>query len=150
MRLLREVCRAVRGRVGEQYPVIVKLNGTDMLPLRKGATTAELVEVATVLQDDGIDAVEISRGHYEGFIRGQIREGSGARMSRTRRAALLPAAPLIERAAERLAPGTCGIQCPVCGYQNGCIACFGGRAIDCYVEDIRARRDDMLRREENA
>jgi 2,4-dienoyl-CoA reductase-like NADH-dependent reductase (Old Yellow Enzyme family) len=36
MRLLREVCRAVRDRVGEQYAVIVKLNGTDMLPLRKG------------------------------------------------------------------------------------------------------------------
>lgn len=220
MRLLRKVCRAVRDRVGEQYPVIVKLNGTDMLPLRKGATTAELVEVATVLQDDGLDAVEISRGHYEswpgmilghykGFIRGQIREGSGARMSRTRRAALLAAAPLIERAAERLAPGFEGFNLPqaeqftaaldipvicvggfhtregmeaaittgrcdavsaaramiadpflfrnmrdpapgrpVCGYHNGCIARFGGRAIDCYVEDIRARRDHMLR--ENA
>jgi 2,4-dienoyl-CoA reductase-like NADH-dependent reductase (Old Yellow Enzyme family) len=94
-----------------------------MLPLRKGATTAELVRVGTVMQDEGIDAVEISRGHYEswpgmilghykGFVSGQIKEGSGTAMSRRRRMAALALAPIIEHAAERLAPGGEGFNLP--------------------------------------
>ena len=116
MRLLREVFQAIRTRVGDDYPILLKMNGTDMLPLRGGATTAELVRVAAVMADEGIDAVEISRGHYEswpgmilghykGFISGQVKEGSGANMSRRRRMTMLALAPIIERAAERLAPG---------------------------------------------
>jgi 2,4-dienoyl-CoA reductase-like NADH-dependent reductase (Old Yellow Enzyme family) len=122
-RLLREVYQAIRTRVGDDYPVLLKMNGTDMLPLRKGATTAELVRVAEVMADEGVDAVEISRGHYEswpgmilghykGFIRGQVLEGSGTKMTRRRRLALLGAAPVIERAAERLAPGGEGFNLP--------------------------------------
>jgi 2,4-dienoyl-CoA reductase-like NADH-dependent reductase (Old Yellow Enzyme family) len=86
MRLLREVFRAIRSRGGADFPILLKMNGTDMLPLRKGATTAELVRVAKAMADEGIDAVEISRGHYEswpgmilghykGFIGGQVKEG---------------------------------------------------------------------------
>jgi 2,4-dienoyl-CoA reductase-like NADH-dependent reductase (Old Yellow Enzyme family) len=147
------------------------------------------------------------QGLHQGPDPGRLRRQDVA----DRRAALLAAAPLIERAAERLAPGFEGFNLPqaeqftaaldipvicvggfhtregmeaaittgrcdavsaaramiadpylfrnmrdpapgrpVCGYHNGCIARFGGRAIDCYVEDIRVRRDDMLRREENA
>lgn len=123
VRLLREVFQAIRLRVGDDFPILLKMNGTDMLPLRKGATTAELVRVAKIMQDDGVDAVEISRGHYEswpgmvlghymGFIRGQVEEGSGAMMSRRRRVAMLAAAPFIERAAERLAPGGEGFNLP--------------------------------------
>jgi 2,4-dienoyl-CoA reductase-like NADH-dependent reductase (Old Yellow Enzyme family) len=218
-RLLREVYQAIRTRVGDDYPVLLKMNGTDMLPLRKGATTAELVRVAEVMADEGIDAVEISRGHYEswpgmilghykGFIRGQVLEGSGTKMTRRRRLALLGAAPVIERAAERLAPGGEGFNLPqaqqftsrlgipvicvggfhtaagmtsaiesgrcdavsaarafiadpylyqhvtaaatptdipVCGYCNGCIARFGGKPIDCYNDEIRSRKELMLR-----
>src|SRR4029079_14341670 len=44
-------------------------------------------------------------GHYKGFISGQVKEGSGANMSRRRRMTMLALAPIIERAAERLAPG---------------------------------------------
>ncbi len=116
MRLLREVFRAIRTRVGDDFPVLLKMNGTDMLPLRRGATTAELVHVAKGMADEGIDAVEISRGHYEswpgmilghykGFISGQVKEGSGTKMSRRRRMTMLALAPIFERAAERLAPG---------------------------------------------
>jgi len=116
MRLLREVFQAIRARVGDDFPLLLKMNGTDMLPLRKGATTAELVRVEKAMADEGIDAVEISRGHYEswpgmilghykGFISGQVKEGSGANMSRRRRMTMLALAPIIERAAERLAPG---------------------------------------------
>jgi 2,4-dienoyl-CoA reductase-like NADH-dependent reductase (Old Yellow Enzyme family) len=222
MRLLREMFRAIRARVGDDFPVLLKLNGTDMLPLRRGATTAELVRVATVMEGEGVDAVEVSRahyeswpgmilGHYKGFIRGQVTEGSGTSMTRRRRIALRAAAPILERVAERLAPGSEGFNLPqaeqftaaltipvicvggfhtregmesaiesgrcdavsaaramiadpylfknvqdpmpdrpVCEYRNGCIARFGGRPIDCYVEPIRIRRGHMLERMEQA
>src|ERR1700749_532389 len=122
-RLVREVFLAIRARVGDDFPTLLKMNGTDMLPLRKGATTAELVRVAKVMADEGIDAVEVSRGHYEswpgmvlghykGFISGQVKEGSGTKMSRRRRMTMLAVAPIIERAAERLAPGGEGFNLP--------------------------------------
>jgi 2,4-dienoyl-CoA reductase-like NADH-dependent reductase (Old Yellow Enzyme family) len=217
MRLLRKVYGAIRARVGDDFPILLKMNGTDMLPLREGATTAELVRVAKVMQDEGIDAVEVSRGHYEswpgmvlghykGFISAQVKEGSGAKMSRWRRMAMLALAPMMERAAERLAPGSEGFnlqqaeqftahldipvicvggfhtatgmqsaiesgRCdavsaarafiadpylfknvqiptsgtPVCGYCNGCIARFGGKPLDCYNDEIRAKKERMLR-----
>jgi hypothetical protein len=107
MRLLREVFHAIRTRVGDDFPILLKMNGADMLPLRKGATTTELVRIGQVMQDEGIDAVEISRGHYEswpgmilsrykGFFSGQIKEGSGTAMSRRRRIAALAAAPIVK------------------------------------------------------
>ena len=217
MRLLRKVYGAIRARVGDDFPILLKMNGTDMLPLRNGATTAELVRVAKVMQDEGIDAVEVSRGHYEswpgmvlghykGFISAQVKEGSGAKMSRWRRMAMLALAPMMERAAERLAPGSEGFnlqqaeqftahldipvicvggfhtatgmqsaiesgRCdavsaarafiadpylfknvqiptsgtPVCGYCNECIARFGGKPLDCYNDEIRAKKERMLR-----
>jgi 2,4-dienoyl-CoA reductase-like NADH-dependent reductase (Old Yellow Enzyme family) len=123
MRLLREVFQGIRARVGDDFPILLKMNGTDMLPLRKGATTAELVRVAKVMADEGMDAVEVSRGHYEswpgmvlghykGFISGQVKEGSGTKMSGRRRVTVLALAPIIERAAERLAPGGEGFNLP--------------------------------------
>ena len=123
MRLLREVYQGIRRRVGDDFPVLLKMNGTDMLPLRKGATTSELLRVANTMQNEGIDAVEISRGHYEswpgmilghyrGFISGQVKEGSGTKMTRRRRVAMFALAPLIEGVAEHLAPGGEGFNLP--------------------------------------
>lgn len=65
VRLLREVYGAIRARVGTDYPVLMKLNGDDALPLRDGLDTAALVEIARILEADGLDGVEISVGHYE-------------------------------------------------------------------------------------
>ncbi len=65
MRLLLETYRAVRRRVGPDFPVIMKINGSDELPLRRGIPTADLVTVTKMLEDEGLDAVEISVGHYE-------------------------------------------------------------------------------------
>ena len=61
----REVFRAIRERVGPDFPVILKMNGADRLPLRDGLGIQELVEVARIMEAEGIDAVEISVGHYE-------------------------------------------------------------------------------------
>ncbi|HEY6642831.1 NADH:flavin oxidoreductase [Povalibacter sp.] len=63
--MLRDVFREIRSRVGADFPVIIKMNGSDKLPLRHGLNTDELVRVAMVLQKDGADAIEVSVGHYE-------------------------------------------------------------------------------------
>jgi len=117
MRLLREVYWAIRHRVGPEFPILLKINGTDMLPpFRQGVHTTDMVRVAKALQDEGLDAVEVSRGtyeswpasvlgHYRGYIRAHIREGAGAELPWARRMAMLAAAPVMERAAEQFAPG---------------------------------------------
>jgi 2,4-dienoyl-CoA reductase-like NADH-dependent reductase (Old Yellow Enzyme family) len=64
-RLLREVLRAIKARVGPDFPVIVKLNGSDYLPLRPGLKTPDLAEIAAILEREGADAIEVSVGHYE-------------------------------------------------------------------------------------
>lgn len=105
VKLLRDVYRAIRARVGDECPVIAKLNGSDYLPLRPGLKTAELVEVARILELEGIDAVEISVGHYEsGFpvVRGRFGrclrnmvQGSITHVSFARRAFLTLLWPIV-------------------------------------------------------
>jgi 2,4-dienoyl-CoA reductase-like NADH-dependent reductase (Old Yellow Enzyme family) len=65
LRFLRDIYGAIRARVGTAYPTIIKLNGSDYLPLRPGLKTPELVRVAQIMEQDGVDAVEVSVGHYE-------------------------------------------------------------------------------------
>lgn len=65
LNMLREVFRAIRVRVGRDFPIIIKLNGSDELPLRHGLKTSDLVKVAQAMEAEGADAVEISVGHYE-------------------------------------------------------------------------------------
>lgn len=115
MRLVLEVVRAVRARVGDGVAVLAKINGTDALPLRRGASTDDQVRVARAMQEEGLDAIEISRGHYEsgpgmvaghfgGFVGSQVREGGGRKLPLWRRAAGLVAAPLVEQTLNRLWP----------------------------------------------
>src|SRR3546814_18449843 len=56
---------AIRSRVGRDFPLIVKMNGSDYLPLRPGLKTPALVEVAAILEREGVDAIEVPVGHYE-------------------------------------------------------------------------------------
>src|SRR3546814_8288628 len=56
---------AIRSRVGRDFPLIVKMNGSASLPLRPGLKTPALVEVAAILEREGVDASEVSVGHYE-------------------------------------------------------------------------------------
>ena len=64
-RMLREVFRAIRSRAGPDFPIIIKMNGSDYLPLRPGLKTPELVEIAAIMEREGVDAIEVSVGHYE-------------------------------------------------------------------------------------
>ncbi len=65
MKLLKDVYHATRERVGSNYPILLKINGSDVLPLRKGLLTSDLVEITRILQEEGLNGVEISVGHYE-------------------------------------------------------------------------------------
>lgn len=63
MRMLLEVIRAVRGAVGPDYPIGVKLNSADFQ--RGGFDQDDSRAVAVALQREGIDLLEISGGNYE-------------------------------------------------------------------------------------
>lgn len=116
MRFLLEVLRAIRGRVGEEFPVIAKLNGTDALPGRKGMKTEELLEVGSALEAEGLDAVEVTAGHYEsggvagqgnwdGFYEVMVKEGRMTRgLPKWRQRALLLGSPVLTRVSNRMWP----------------------------------------------
>lgn len=62
-RLLLEVVRAVRARVGPRYPISVKLNSSDFV--QGGFALDESVQVVQWLNDAGVDLLEVSGGTYE-------------------------------------------------------------------------------------
>ncbi len=64
-KLLRDVVRAIKAGCGTDYPVMVKINGSDYLPLRNGLKTDDLVDIACLLEKEGVDAIEVTVGHYE-------------------------------------------------------------------------------------
>ena len=64
-KLLRQVFQAIRARVGPDFPIIIKMNGSDYLPLRPGLNTEELAEIAAIMEHEGANAIEVSVGYYE-------------------------------------------------------------------------------------
>jgi len=59
-RLLLEVLHSVRKAVGKDYPVMVKLNSEDFIT--GGLTVDDMLRVAELLQEAGVDAIELSGG----------------------------------------------------------------------------------------
>jgi 2,4-dienoyl-CoA reductase-like NADH-dependent reductase (Old Yellow Enzyme family) len=59
-RLVEEVYHSVRSRVGDDFPVMIKLNSEDFL--EGGLSVKDMVEVAAMLENTGIDAIELSGG----------------------------------------------------------------------------------------
>jgi 2,4-dienoyl-CoA reductase-like NADH-dependent reductase (Old Yellow Enzyme family) len=59
-RFLLEVCRSVRGAVGPDFPVLVKLNGSDFL--ESGLEPEGAMAAAKMLEQEGIAAIEVSGG----------------------------------------------------------------------------------------
>ncbi len=107
-RLLTEILRAIREAIGPTFPILLKMNGADELAGRKGLGTEELVRVGRLSQDEGVDAIEVSVGHYEsgfrmcagsfeGFYSDFLKYGSGKDMTRPRRATLGLLHPLLDR-----------------------------------------------------
>lgn len=64
-RIVVEVLRRIREGVGERFPVLIKMNSQDFV--EGGLSVEEMVEVAAMLQSEGIDAIELSGGaHHSG------------------------------------------------------------------------------------
>ncbi len=61
-RLLMEVLGAVRGVVGSDFPLLIKLNSEDFI--KGGLTLDESVRVGEMLEQGGIDAIELSGGTF--------------------------------------------------------------------------------------
>jgi 2,4-dienoyl-CoA reductase-like NADH-dependent reductase (Old Yellow Enzyme family) len=59
-RLLMEVFEAIRKAVGPDYPVLIKLNAQDFI--ENGLSLEEAIRVGLMLQERGIDAIELSGG----------------------------------------------------------------------------------------
>jgi 2,4-dienoyl-CoA reductase-like NADH-dependent reductase (Old Yellow Enzyme family) len=115
LRMPLEVVREVRRRVGRDFPVLLKLNGADRLPGRAGLSTAELVRVAQALEAEGVDAVEVSVGHYEsgfamvagtfrGFHAALVNQGIGAELDLVRRSSMRWLHPLFDALSGRFWP----------------------------------------------
>jgi 2,4-dienoyl-CoA reductase-like NADH-dependent reductase (Old Yellow Enzyme family) len=63
LRFLASVCEAVRGQVGPEFPVLVKLGMMDNLELiPDGLTADDGARIVSHLADLGLDAVEVSGG----------------------------------------------------------------------------------------
>ena len=118
-RLPREVVREVRRRVGPDAAVILKMNGHDRLPGRRGLGTDECVSIARWLEADGADAVEVSNGHYEsgfpmmagrfdGFYRALAVHGIGQYMNGLRRCSMRYAGGLFDAMSRRFWPAAEG------------------------------------------
>jgi hypothetical protein len=59
-RALLEVLASVRNHIGDDYPVLVKLNCRDFV--EKGLDLQDSIQVAKMLEAGGIDAIELSGG----------------------------------------------------------------------------------------
>lgn len=72
-RIVLELLQSTRNAVGEDYPVLIKLNSNDYL--EKGFSIDEMVELSVMLEEAGIDGIEISGGtKYSGKYT-LVREG---------------------------------------------------------------------------
>ncbi len=59
-RIVLEVLGAIREKVGDQFPVLIKINSEDFV--QDGFNVEEMVQVAAMLEKAGIDAIELSGG----------------------------------------------------------------------------------------
>jgi 2,4-dienoyl-CoA reductase-like NADH-dependent reductase (Old Yellow Enzyme family) len=60
---LEEVYKAMRKEVGEDYPLMIKMNADDLI--KGGLKVQEAARAAVRLEELGIDAIEVSGGMYE-------------------------------------------------------------------------------------
>lgn len=62
-RFLRLICQGIRKSIGPDYALLVKLGLMDYHP--QGKSLAEGIDVAKMLEEDGVDAIEVSEGIEE-------------------------------------------------------------------------------------
>jgi 2,4-dienoyl-CoA reductase-like NADH-dependent reductase (Old Yellow Enzyme family) len=59
-RIVQEILKAIRRSVGKEYPILLKMNSEDFI--EGGLSIDEMVKLARLLQDAGVDAIELSGG----------------------------------------------------------------------------------------
>lgn len=69
-RIVLEVIRSVKEAVGENFAITVKINSDDFIS--GGFGTDEMIQVCTMLEKEGIDAIEISGGTIGALMTGNI------------------------------------------------------------------------------
>ncbi len=62
-RIIVEIVRRARELIGEDFPVMIKMNCDDFVP--GGLTKDEVARVAAVIAEAGIDCIEVTAGIYE-------------------------------------------------------------------------------------
>jgi 2,4-dienoyl-CoA reductase-like NADH-dependent reductase (Old Yellow Enzyme family) len=62
-KFLVQVYEEIRQRVGKSFPVLVKINSEDFL--EGGVTVNEIIKVCHMLEDRGMDVIEMSGGTFE-------------------------------------------------------------------------------------
>lgn len=72
-RFLLEVVRSVRQAVGKDFPLLVKLNGSDNL--EGGLDIDDALSAARMLDEEGVDAIEVSGGTPASGDRTPVRQG---------------------------------------------------------------------------
>ncbi|OGP56456.1 MAG: NADH:flavin oxidoreductase, partial [Deltaproteobacteria bacterium RBG_13_52_11] len=72
-RMLLEVLQGIRKMVGQNYPVLIKMNARDFL--EGGLELEDSVHAGVMLQEAGIDAIEVSGGTYASGALMPIRKG---------------------------------------------------------------------------
>jgi len=69
-RLLLDVVDAVQREVGSAFPVLVKLNSQEFL--EGGYSVEDMLNVASLLEKAGVDAIEMSGGHHVDGVFGEF------------------------------------------------------------------------------
>ncbi len=70
MRFLSEVYVAVRKSVGQDYPIVLRLTGDEMV--KGGLTLADTKKIAKEMEKQGVDALHISAGNYASYAQGKM------------------------------------------------------------------------------
>jgi 2,4-dienoyl-CoA reductase-like NADH-dependent reductase (Old Yellow Enzyme family) len=73
VRILVEVVEAIRKRVGQDYPLLIKINSRDFL--EGGLELEDALRAGAMLKEAGLDAIEISGGTYASGELMPIRKG---------------------------------------------------------------------------
>jgi 2,4-dienoyl-CoA reductase-like NADH-dependent reductase (Old Yellow Enzyme family) len=63
LRIVREIIKGIKESLEKEFPLIVKLNSSDFLS--DGLTLEESIEIAKILEEKGVDGIEVSGGMAE-------------------------------------------------------------------------------------
>ena len=72
-RIVQEIYKCARKKVGDHFPILIKFNTTDFLP--GGTDLDEAIRVGKILSGTGFDALEVSGGMWEAVTRLKIELG---------------------------------------------------------------------------